>query len=280
MGDGLAGLRIVSFESRRSEEMATLIAKQGGEPVRAPSMREVPLTDQHAAIRWGERFLAGESDVVVLLTGVGTRMLIDALATRYPREAVIAALGRVPLVCRGPKPVAALKQVGLQATVAVPEPNTWRDLLAALDRELPVRGKRVAVQEYGRPNDELLAGLRERGADVTSVPVYGYELPEDTGPLESAVRRLALGEADVVLFTTAQQVEHMMLIAERLRVGAELRAALARRVLIASIGPVTSEMLAEHGLSADLTPEHPKMGHLVQAVARQGRELLAQKRQP
>src|SRR5712691_11718042 len=157
MPQALNGLRVVSFESRRSAEMAELIRNYGGEPIQAPSMREV------------------------LLTGVGTRMLIAACATRWPKDEVVKALGRLTLVCRGPKPIAALKEVGLAPALAVPEPNTWRDLLSELDRKLPVAGKRVAVQEYGARNEELLAGLRQRGARVTAVPVYGWALPEDMG---------------------------------------------------------------------------------------------------
>ena len=128
----LNGLRVVSFESRRSAEMAELIRNYGGEPIQAPSMREVPLTDQREALAFGETLLAGGWDALILLTGVGTRMLIAACATRWPKDEVVKALGRLTLVCRGPKPIAALKEVGLAPALAVPEPNTWRDLLAEL----------------------------------------------------------------------------------------------------------------------------------------------------
>src|SRR6266481_548500 len=150
MLQGLSGLRVVSFESRRSAEMAELIRNYGGEPIQAPSLREVPLADQHEALAFGEALLAGDHDVLILLTGVGTRMLIATLSTRWPREDVVARLGRLTLVCRGPKPIAALKEVGLVPTLAVPEPNTWRDVLSELDRTLAIGGKR-APHTPGRP---------------------------------------------------------------------------------------------------------------------------------
>ena len=134
----LSGLRVVSFESRRAAEMAELIRNYGGEPIQATSMREVPLADQHEAFAFGEALLARQHDVLILLTGVGTRMLIAVLSTRWPRDDVVAALGRLTLMCRGPKPVAALKEVGLVPALTVPEPNTWRDLLSELDRMLPI----------------------------------------------------------------------------------------------------------------------------------------------
>ncbi len=278
MQQGLSGLRVVSFESRRSAEMGELIRNYGGEPILAPSMREVAVTDQHEVLAFGEALLAGECDVLILLTGVGTRLLIAAVSTRCPKDRVVAALGRLHRVCRGPKPVAALRDVGLTPTLTVPEPNTWRDLLSQLDLTLPVADKRVAVQEYGTRNTELLTGLQERGARVTSVRVYGWSLPEDTRPLRAAINRVGAGEVEVALFTSSNQVDNLFHVtAEMGRVDA-LRDALRGRTVVASIGPITTEALRAHGVEPDLHAEHPKMGHLLAAVARQAADLLRRKR--
>jgi uroporphyrinogen-III synthase len=278
MPQALNGLRVVSFESRRSVEMAELIHNYGGEPIQAPAMREVALADQHEALAFGEGLLAGHYDILILLTGVGTRMLISALSTRWPSDEVVAALGRLTLVCRGPKPVSVLKELKLVPTLTVPEPNTWRDLLAELDRKLPVAGKRVAVQEYGAPNAELLAGLRQRGADLTRVPVYGWALPKDTAPLRAAIARVVSHEAEIVLFTSATQVEHVFRVADDMERADALREAFRRSMLVASIGPITTTALQEHGVEPDLQPEHPKMGHLIAEVARQAADVVARKR--
>jgi len=278
MPRGLNGLRVVSFESRRSAEMAELIRNYGGEPVQAPAMQEVALADQQEALAFGKGLLAGDWDILILLTGVGTRMLIAALSTRWPKEEVVAALGRLQLVCRGPKPIAALKEVGLAPALAVPEPNTWRALLAELDLKLPVTGKRVAVQEYGARNDELLAGLRQLGAHVTAVPIYSWALPEDTGPLRAAIARVAAGEVEVALFTSATQVDNLFRVAVEMGRADALRNALRSRLVVGSIGPITTETLRAHGVEPDLHPEHPKMGHMVAAVARQATDLVRRKR--
>ena len=273
-----APLRVVSLESRRAEEMSRLLERHGCQAISAPSMREVPLSDQHEAFAFGEELLRGEHEVMVLLTGVGTRMLVDALATRHPQVEVLAALGRCQLVCRGPKPVAALKALGLKPSLVAPEPNTWQDLVQLLDAELPVAGRKLAVQAYGKVNEPLLTALRERGAQVRSVGIYAWELPEDTAPLSAAVDVLSRADADVVLFTAAQQVEHLFQIAERAGKADALAAALRERVVCASIGPIMSEALAARGLPVDLVPEHPKMGHLVQSVVKSGAELALRKR--
>jgi len=277
---GFAGLRVLSLESRRAPEMAKLIAGNGGAATVAPSMREVPLASNAEALAFARRLAEGEFDMVVFLTGVGTRVLTRVVETVYPVERFVAALRKITIFARGPKPVAALKELGVPVTVAVPEPNTWRDLLRTLDEKsdsLPIRGRQVAVQEYGVSNAELLAGLSDRGAHVTRVPVYEWGLPEDVGPLRAAVTSIASDEFDVVLFTTAIQVNHLFQVAAEMKQEEGVRRALSH-VLIASIGPSTSERLREYGLTADFEPSHPKMGYLVSETAQRSVEMLRQKR--
>jgi uroporphyrinogen-III synthase len=152
-----SGMRVLSLESRRSAEMAELIRRQGGDPVVAASMREAPLEENQEAFRFADRLFAGEFDMIILLTGVGTRLLNQTLATRYPPQRFAEALRRMTVVARGPKPAAVLRGLDIPITIPVPEPNTWRELLAAI-ADRPER--RIAVQEYGRSNEQLLEALR------------------------------------------------------------------------------------------------------------------------
>ena len=275
---------MLSLESRRAAELAKLICNYGGEPIVAPAMREVPLESNTEALAFAKRLLAGEFDMVIFLTGVGARAILSVVETAYKREDYVAALQRVSVVPRGPKPVAVLRELGVIPAITVPEPNTWRELLHALDdagalrTELRLRGARVAVQEYGVSNPELLSGLKERGASVTRVPVYQWALPEDRAPLQAAVKALAQGEIDVVFFTTSVQAAHLFQIAAEMKLGEPMRLGL-RRTLVASIGPTTSEELQRRGIPADLEPTHPKMGFLVKETSEQSAELLARKRQ-
>jgi uroporphyrinogen-III synthase len=277
---GFAGLRVLSLESRRATEMAKLIETYGGVAIVAPSMREIPLETNTEAQAFTRKLVNGDFDAVILLTGVGTRALTRVAETVCPREEFVTALKKIPVVARGPKPVAALKELGIVPVVTAPEPNTWRELLTALDQHsatLPLLGKRVAVQEYGAPNPELLAGLAERGANVTQVPVYEWALPADVQPLRDAVTALANGRIDVALFTTSIQIIHLLKIAAEMDKEKEIVAAFAK-ILVGSIGPVTSEELRAHGFPVDMEPSHPKMGFLVNEVAQRSPELLAKKR--
>ena len=188
--NNLQGLKVVAFESRRAKEMAELIRRYGGEPIVAPSMREVALSENHAALELLPRIEAGEFDMLILMTGVGTKTLNEILLTQFAQERIVAALGKVQLVARGPKPIGALKELGLQAAVTVPEPNTWREILSTLDADVDVPGKRIAIQEYGIANPELTAALQSRGAVVTLIPIYRWALPEDLAPLHSAIEKI------------------------------------------------------------------------------------------
>lgn len=261
------GSRVLALESRRGEEMATLIRKQGGEPFVAPAMREVALERQDEAFEFARRLVAGEFDCVIFLTGVGARMLWKALLTRYAEGELRSALGKLTLVARGPKPSAALREIGFVPGVQVPEPNTWHEVLAVM------RGRpesRVALQEYGKSNSDLIGALRALGKHVTPVRIYGWDLPEDTKPLREAAAKLIAGGFDVVLLTASMQLVNLMRVAAEEGIERQVKEAL-QAAFVGSIGPTTTEALEEYGLKADFEPSHPKMGLLVNEAAGRAR---------
>ncbi|HEY1601204.1 MAG TPA: uroporphyrinogen decarboxylase [Pirellulales bacterium] len=273
---GFSGLRVAAFESRRADEMARLIERMGGVASVSPSLREVPLTTNPDAVDFAYHLISGQIDIVVLMTGVGLRHLVAQVERHVPRDRFLASLSDVTTVARGPKPVTVLRELGITPTWRVPEPNTWREVLATIDQHVPVRNQIVAVQEYGLPNASLVAGLEARGAGVRTVKVYEWDFPEDTRPLADNVRAIAAGERDLALFTSAHQVVNMLRMAEQLEVTPSLRQQF-RRMVVASIGPTTSETLRDNDLTVDVEPEHSKMGHLVAAAAAQGPELHRRK---
>jgi uroporphyrinogen decarboxylase len=273
----LDGLHVAAMESRLAPEMARMIERFGGVPHVSPSLREVPIEPNRPAIEFAHRLMTGQVDIVILLTGVGLRQLVRAVERHVQRDQFLDALRDVTTIARGPKPVAVLRDLGLQPTHRVPEPNTWRELLQTVDRFAPVAEQVVALQEYGVSNTSLIAGLEARGAVVQPIRVYTWDLPEDVGPLEDNIRALARNERDVLLFTSAHQVANLLRVAERLQLVDPLREALHETV-VGSIGPTTSTMLEEHDLPVDFEPPHPKMGHLVQTAAERAGQLLLRKR--
>jgi uroporphyrinogen-III synthase len=272
-------LRVLALESRHAKEISKLIASYGGRPTVVPAMREVSI-DSPEALAFAQSLVEGKFDMVIFLTGAGTRAIVTAVEGTYSRNQLAEALERVVVVARGVKPVSALRELGVRPSLIAPEPNTWREVLSVLDDEIaashPIKDLQIAVQEYGVPAPELLAGLRERGAHVTTVPVYQWSLPEDLGPLRQAARSIAAGEFDVVLLTSAVQITHLFQIAADLKIQDEVSRGL-ERLVIASIGPSTSECIRSLRLQPDLEASHPRMGFLVKEAAERSAELLKQK---
>jgi uroporphyrinogen-III synthase len=277
---GFNGLRVLSLESRRAREIGQLIINNGGQPIVAPSTREVAAESNPAELQFATSLLQDQFVAVIFLTGVGTRALVQAVEPVCSREQFVAALSRTTVVARGPKPVAVLRELGVPITLTVPEPNTWREILQVLDQnaeKIPLKGKRVAVQEHGVPSHELYAGLKERGAEVFPVQVYQWALPEDIEPLRQAILSVTADQIDVAMFTSSVQIHHLLQIAQEMELRKELVLAL-NRSMIASIGPLTSQTLREQGIAVDLEPTHPKMGFLVKEAAEQSASLLSRKR--
>ncbi|BFU94537.1 MAG: Putative Uroporphyrinogen III synthase HemD (modular protein) [Nitrospira sp.] len=272
-------LRMLSFESRMAKEMGRLIEHVGGTPLVTPALREIPipLQDNGAVLRFGVKLMLRQIDILILLTGVGTRALLETLQIRYPLAQLIDALTHTMIVTRGPKPLAALKHIGVESNLTVPEPNTWQDVVATLDYYRPVQGLRIAVQEYGISNPDLINDLKIRGAEVFAVPVYRWAMPIDTAPLAGAIEEIVQGAIDVVLVTNAAQIDHVMQLVERTGRTEAFRAA-CQRLVVASIGPTASERLRHYDIPVDLEPSHPKMGILVKEAATLAPALLQRKR--
>lgn len=267
----LNDLTVVGFESRMSDTTAQLIEKFGGEALPAPSMQEVPLEEHEAVFDFAEALFDGAFDLVYFNTGVGTRMLFETLETEYDLDDVREALADTIVVARSPKPGSELRSYNVPIDVKAPEPNTWREVLDALTsspKTAPLDGKRIAIHEYGQLNEELNEALRNVGADLVPVPIYRWALPDDLQPLKNGIRALIGGEAQIALFTSRQQVVHVLQVATDEGWEDALRTAL-EDAMVASVGPVTSETLQAHDLPVNYEPDRPKLAILIRGMAEQ-----------
>jgi uroporphyrinogen-III synthase len=273
------GLRVLSLEARRAKEVEKLIRTYGGEPIVVPSMREVGLESNQHVLEFAAKVLEGSYDLIIFMTGVGVRTMLEIVETKYDREEFLAALRKMKIAARGAKPNSALRELKVSVDVTAEEPSTWHELLQAIDAEYgDSLGKmHVVLQEYGASNPELLAELSGRSRELTKVPVYQWALPEDLQPLRECVLGLLNGMIDVVLFMTAVQIIHLFRVAEQMGVQDDLREAL-RKTVVLSIGPTTSEELTHYGIEPDFEPSRPKMGFLVNEAAQYASRLLEKKR--
>ncbi len=267
----LAGLRVLSLESRKAKEMETLIVREEGVPFIAPSVQERAVSDSETAIRFVEQLENGAFDMVICMTGAGLTFLRDVLVPHMPVERLSAALNRVTIVSRGPKPVGVLRSLSVPVHIMIPEPNTWKEIVEAVAGRGPLR---IAVQEYGRPNTEMNTALEALGARVTPVALYRWEMPADTGPLREAAVRLAGADFDVVLFTSSIQLDHLLEVARELGIEQRVRSSLQHNVAVGSIGPVMTAALDAQQIPVHIIPRHPKMWALVKAASEEAGSVL------
>ncbi len=259
-------MRVGLLEARMSNELADLIRRYGGDPYCVPAVRESPLECADQVSAFISSLSEGSLQVIIFLTGVGARTLFAEAEKigRWPE--LFEGLERVTTVCRGPKPVAVLKRTGVHVSIVAPEPNTTVELLEAI-ASVDIRGKGVGLTHYGERNVLLTEALESRGARLFEMCLYEWLLPEDVQSLRDLVEEVIGGGLGAVAFTSQIQIRHLFQMAEDLGRSRELAEALNKRLIVASVGPTCTAVLQTFGVTPHVVPEHPKMGHMVVALA-------------
>jgi uroporphyrinogen-III synthase len=257
---------VAILESRLGRQLADLVEKKGGRPMLAPALAEVPDVDDATIERLVGGLESHPAKAVIFQTGVGTQALFAATDSLGITPKLLGSLAICVVVARGPKPTAALRSRKVRIDRSAGEPYTTVEVLESLE-DLSLRGERVVVQRYGETNVELEKALRAKGAEVVEIPTYRWALPENTGPLAELIEALERGEVDATVFTSASQAHNLFSFAQKLGREGPLAADLSR-TLVASIGPVCSAALREHGVTIALEASPPKLGPLVAALDR------------
>jgi uroporphyrinogen-III synthase len=256
---------VALLEARQASQLSALVRRLGGVPLSVPALREEPLPAGPELACFLDRLASGELAYVVLQTGAGVAALARE-ARRLEREGdLVQGLRTARTVSRGPKPAAALAELGLRPTYGTASPHTTAELLA-LCATLPLDGLGVGLVHYGERSEAVAVALERRHADLSELLLYAWRLPEDTGLLQQLVERILAGDLDAVVFTTQVQVRHLFEVAGSARRQALTRA-LEGRVVTAAVGPTCAAALHEHGVSDVLVPQNPKLGPLLTALA-------------
>jgi uroporphyrinogen-III synthase len=252
MPEPLRNRVIALAEGRQADELAALVEKEGAQALRCPMLSILDAPDQAAVIAWLRELVADRFAHVILMTGEAWRRLLAAAERQGLRAEVVAAAGRTRFVTRGPKPVRALKEVGLAPALSA-QPATTEGVVATL-RGLDLRGQTVGLTLYGVPNPPLVQYLEEAGATVKQVLPYVYAPAADAERVAELIRGLAAGSVDALLFTSSPQVERLFEVARERDLEGPLREGLAR-TCVAAVGPVVADKLQELGIRPDVCPE-------------------------
>ena len=255
---------VAILETRTGPQLGDLIARRGGLPMLAPALEEVPDADPQAMASLLAQWRTKPYDVAIFQTGVGTRALFKACDAAGLTDELLQRLSCARVVVRGPKPVGELHARGVRIDVRASTPFTTEMVLAALS-QTPMNGARVLVQRYGAANQALRDGLEKRGAAVEEIATYRWELPADTGPLIEMLDALSRSRIDAVVFTSAVQIDNLYRVARMAGREGSLAAQL-NRLVVASIGPVCSRALREHGVTPSFEADPPKLEPLMAAL--------------
>lgn len=260
------GRTIAILEGRKTGEIAAMVERLGGVVLAVPAVREVRSGAHDAHRSTIDRVIAGAFSMVVILTGAGATALFAEADRAGLLPALLDAMGRTTIACRGPKPLAVLRKHGLTPSIVTATPHTANDLVEALDH-VDMSGQRVMLLHYGERNVGIDEMLSARGAIIEDVRLYEWELPEDLGPLEQLVGRLVNRSVDAVLFTSQIQFRFLAQVADGMGKADALIRALTTDVVVGAVGPVCASALRASGVIPDVLPAAANSGSLVAAVA-------------
>jgi len=261
---------VAILETRTGAHLAELISRRGAIPMLAPALEEVPDVEPQAVAALLLEWRAHPFKMAIFQTGVGTRALFQTTDSLGSTAQMLELLEATTVVVRGPKPVGELNSRQVRIDLRAASPFTTETVLEAV-AAVPIDRSRVLVQRYGESNRRLCAALEARGAQVQEIATYRWALPADTRPLEHLLDALASSRVDAVMFTSAVQVQNLYAIAERTNRAGGLAKCL-NAVVVASVGPVCSRALTQHGVRPTFEANPPKLGPL---VARLEEELRA-----
>jgi len=256
--------KVAVLESRMGRQLVELIEGKGGIAVHAPALEALPDLDPAQIAALVDSLEEAPAKLAVFQTGVGTRALFAATDALGVTDRFLRILSATVVAVRGPKPTGALRARGVRIDRSAADPFTTHEILASV-ADVPLRGERVIIQRYGGINHELDRALEARGAQVIEIPTYKWSVPSDPAPLEGLVAALGRGEIDAVVFTNAEQLRNLLLVAGKAGKADEVRDAL-NRTLVASIGPVASAALRDAGVKVGLEAKPPKLGALLAAL--------------
>jgi uroporphyrinogen-III synthase len=267
MAGRLDGYRILILETREEAQFSRLLSEQGADVLQCPMFTIHDAPDPAPVEAWIRLFIAKPFDDLVLMTGEGLRRMMKVAQRIGVDQDFIAAIGKAKRYARGPKPVRALREIGLEANVQTETPTS--EGVAAMLAKENLNGHRVGLQLYpDKDHGKLIAAITSLGASVETVLPYIYDGEAAETNIVAAIDEMAQGRVDAIALTSSGQVRRLIEVARAHGCEDKLRAGLAQTP-IASVGPVVSDELSANGLTTDIYPANDSffMKPLISAMA-------------
>jgi uroporphyrinogen-III synthase len=259
-------LKVALAEGRQLEELAQMLEKEGAVPLRCPMVSILDAPDPAPVLAWLKELIAGQFELVILMTGEAVRRFLHFADDAGLRAAAVDALGRTTTLTRGPKPARALKEIGLAPTLVAQAPTTDGVMATLAGRSLT--GQTVGLTLYGEPNPRLVEFLESAGARVRTVMPYVFAPAADADRVVELIDNLSAGQIDVILFTSSPQVDRLYEVAAERGKTSELQQGLTR-TRVGAVGPVVAETLRQKGAPVSICPDQGfVMKNLVKQIER------------
>ena len=263
----LEGYRILILETREEAQFSRLLQEQGASVLQCPmfTIRDAP--EPAPVEAWIRLFIANPFDDLVLMTGEGLRRIMTVAQRIGADQDLIAAIGKAKRYARGPKPVRALREIGLEADMQTETPTS--EGVATMLAQQDLKGHRVGLQLYpDKDHSKLIGAITSQGAIVETVLPYIYDGEAADTNIVSAINEMVQRRVDAIALTSSGQVRRLIDVARAHNCEDKLRDGLAQTP-VASVGPVVSDELKAYGLRTDIYPANDSffMKPLISAMA-------------
>lgn len=255
----LTGKRILLAASRKIKEVQTLFEKQGAEVISCP-LQHTSILDEESLFIAQRKIYEADVHGYIWTTGMGLDAVNRAMENYGWGLAWRTQLRTMTLAIRGYKTKAVMRQLGLTPHIESAD-GTIEGLIEAF-ADVPLQGKRIAVQLHGEPAPQLKAYVLGRGAQWMECMPYEHREP-DSKHCQMAVEHIVHGTVDAVCFTSPPQVRFLFQYATANGMQETLTLALSHRVLTTAIGQVTAQALHAQHITRIVVPEHERIGAMV-----------------
>lgn len=267
MAGRLEGYRILILETREEAQFSRLLQEQGAHVLQCPMFTIHDAPDPAPVEAWIRLFIDKPFDDLVLMTGEGLRRMMKLARRIGIDQDFVAAIAKARRYARGPKPVRALREIGLEADVQTETPTS--EGVAAMLAQENLKGHRVGLQLYpDKDHGKLIAAITALGATVEPVLPYIYDGQAADANIVAAIEEMAQRRVDAIALTSSGQVRRLIDVARAHNCEDQLREGL-KQTPVASVGPVVSDELKANGLHTDIYPANDSffMKPLISAMA-------------
>lgn len=280
----LRGITVAVTSSRRASELADIVRKFGGIPYIAPTIGIKNNSQLNSECNHFIETVSNERmHFFIFMTGVGVFNLFQNLQKLHKLNTVIEKLRDTIVIARSNKPKMELRKFGIK-TNFVPTINTIDGILNLLKR-YDIKNKNIGILWHGDSSISFKKKLASLGANVFDFTSYSYsagleqtnatmlkEMGYDyVAPNEEKIKILIedimKGTVDSITFTSPPAVKEFFEFAKRNNKINSLKEMLNSNVLVVSVGPSTSKMLARFHVLSDIIPTTYRMGPMIKELA-------------